>query len=99
MRKALILLVILNIGTIAYALRVSRPPVLTMPISQEQLNQLNTYLSDLWNVQNGRIDLDIVTTSKSAAKNGEVWIKKTGSTYYLEFKAGDAVRTSGAFTP
>ena len=99
MKKFVIALLILNIATIGYALRASRPPVLTMPLTQDQLTQLNVYLNDLWNMQNGRFELDIVTTSKSGAKNGEIWIKKTGATYYLEFKAGDAVRTSPAFTP
>ncbi len=99
MRKLLTILIILNIATMAYALRASRPLTLTMPLTQDQLTQLNAYLNDIWNMQNGRFELDIVTTSKSGAKNGEVWIKKTGSTYYLEIKAGDAVRTSPAFTP
>ena len=99
MRKIVIAFVILNIATIGYALRASRPPVLTMPLTQDQLTQLNVYLNDLWYMQTGRIELDIVTTSKSGARNGEVWIKNTAGTYYLEFKAGDAVRTSPAFTP
>ena len=99
MKKLLIILIILSFASLGYGLRVFRPPVLTIPLTQDQLNQLNTYLTDIWNIQNGRFELDIVTTSKSSAKNGELWIKKTGSTYYLEFKAGDAVRTSPAFTP
>lgn len=99
MKKFLIILIVLNIATMAYALRASRPFTLTMPLTQDQLTQLNNYLNDIWNMQGGRYEADIVTTSKSGAKNGEIWIKKTGATYYLEFKAGDAVRTSPAFTP
>lgn len=99
MKKILIILIILNIATVGYCLRASRPFTLTMPLTQDQLTQLNNYLNDIWNMQSGRFELDIVSTSKSGAKNGEIWIKKTGSTYYLEFKAGDAVRTSPAFTP
>lgn len=99
MRKLLIVLIVLNIATMAYALRASRPLTLTMPLTQDQLTQLNVYLNDIWNMQSGRFELDIVTTSKSGAKNGEIWIKNTGGTYYLEVKAGGAVRTSPAFTP
>src|SRR3990167_303708 len=99
MKKIVIALIILNLATFGYALRASRPPVLTMPLTQDQLTQLNVYLNDLWYMQTGRIEIDIVSSSKTNAKNGEVWIKKTGATYYLEFKAGDAVRTSPAFTP
>ena len=99
MKKIVIVLIIMNIATIGYALRASRPPVLTMPLTQDQLTQLNVYLNDLWYMQTGRIELDITTSSKTNAKNGEVWIKNTAGTYYLEFKAGDAVRTSPAFTP
>lgn len=99
MRKVIVMLVIMNIATLGYALRVARPPTLTMPLTQDQLTQMNNYMEDIWDMQNGRFELDIVTTSKNSAKNGEIWIKKTGSTYYLEFRAGDAVRTSPAFTP
>jgi len=93
MKKIIIALVILNIATIGYALRASRPPVLTMPLTQDQLTQLNVYLNDLWNMQNGRFELDVVTSTKSSAKNGEIWVFNDSGTYKLQFKAGGSVRT------
>ena len=93
MRKIVIAFVILNIATIGYALRASRPPVLTMPLTQDQLTQLNVYLNDLWYMQTGRIELDVVTSTKSNAKNGEIWIFNDAGTYKLQFKAGGSVRT------
>ena len=98
MRKILIILVVLNIATMGYALRVSRPLALTMPITQDQLNQLNVYLSDIWNIQNGRVEFDIVTTSKTGAKEGEIWIYNNAGTYSIQTKAGGVVR-SAALTP
>lgn len=93
MKKTIITLLFLGVVTSAYALRVARPISLTYPITKEQVVQLNRNLDDLWNITNGRFELDITTTSKSNARNGEIWILNDGGTYKLQFKAGDAVRT------
>jgi len=73
--------------------RMSRPPTLSHPIDQDQVNQLNASLDDIFNLTNGLINLDIVTTTKTNAANGDIWIFNDSGTFKLEFKAGDAVRT------
>jgi hypothetical protein len=87
----LIILALLLIGTSAFALRASRPLVLTFPLTVDQISQLNRYLEDIWMVQQGRFELDVVTTTKTNAKNGEIWILKSGSNYTLQVKAGGSV--------
>src|SRR3990167_3473904 len=81
------------ITTNVFAYRISKPLSLTYPITEEQISQLNRFLEEIWILANGRFELDVVTTTKSAAKNGELWIFNDGGTYKLQFKAGDAVRT------
>ena len=76
-----------------YALRATRPPSLKSPITQDQVSELNRYLEEMWNMQYGRYEADIVTTSKSSAKNGEIWLIQTGSTVRLQFKGADHVFT------
>jgi len=87
----------LFISTTVYALRIQRPLVLTYPITEEQVSQLNKFLEEVWLVQQGRVELDI-GASKSKAKNGEMWIYKNGSTYTLQVMAGGTVR-SATLTP
>ena len=77
----------------AHAFRISRPPTLSDPIDKEQINQLNASLEDIFNQSNGRVSLDIVTTTKSGADNGDLWILNDSGTYKLEFMANDIVRT------
>jgi len=93
MRTTLILLCVALIATSVDAFRMSRPPTLSHPIDQEQVNQLNASLDDIFNLSNGRFNLDIVTTTKTNASDGDIWILNDSGTYKLEFKAGDAVRT------
>jgi len=93
-RRNLICLVIILMATNVFALRVSRPPVLSNPIEEDQISQLNKFLEDMWLMQYGRFELDIVTTTKTDAKNGEIWILNAGGdSYKLQYKAGDAVHT------
>lgn len=87
------ILLIISLGTTAWALRINRPPSLSYPITQDEVSQLNRYLEDLFNIQNGRFELDVVTTSKSAAKNGEVWIIDSGATVSIQYKAKGNVYT------
>jgi hypothetical protein len=93
MKKVIIFLVLLNLATVGYALRITRPPTMTLPITPDQVSQLNRYMEQVWNIQNGRISLDIVTSAKSGATEGEMWILKNGAVYSLQYKAGDQVRT------
>jgi len=89
---ALLIVMAILIGS-SSAFRMSRPPTLSHPITQGQVNQLNTSLDDLFNLTNGLISLDVVTTSKTNSTNGDIWILNDSGTFKLEFKAGDAVRT------
>ena len=92
-RKAFIIITVLLIATNVYALRTLRPLILSSPMTEEQISQLNEFLESVFLMQQGRYELDIVTTTKTNAKNGEMWILNDSGTYKLEFKAGDDVRT------
>ena len=85
--------IIFLLATNVYALRINKPPVLTEPITGDQITQLNRYLEDLWNISNGRFELDTVSTSKGNAKNGEIWILKTGLVGRIQYKTEGIVYT------
>jgi len=88
-----ILLILLFCVTQVNALRISRPTEFQLPWTDEQVNDLNDTLEEVQNMQAGRFELDIVTTTKTNAKNGEIWIFNDSGTYKLEFKANDVVNT------
>ena len=94
MKKLLITLIFLMLITsVAQALRVSRPLVLNHPLTVEQVSQLNRFLEDIWNVQKGLFEFDIVTTTKTNAKNGEIWMLQTGTTVRIQYKANGTIFT------
>ena len=93
MRSLFLTVVFLLCASTVWALRISRPIILSFPPTQDEVKQLNRNLEDLWNIQNGRFELDIVTTTKSNVRIGEIWILNNAGTYSLQFKAGDSVRT------
>jgi len=64
-----------------------------LPWTSEQMKQHNEAHEDLWNLSNGEYNFDIVTTSKTNADNGDVWILQTGSVARIQFKAIDRVFT------
>lgn len=84
-------LLVLLTATNVLALRINKPLTLNYPITQEQISQLNKFLEELWLIQNGRVELD-VTTSKTSAKEGEVWINS--STNKIEWKSNGSVRSA-----
>ncbi len=77
----------------AYALRVNRPPTLSYPIKQDEAANLNKFLEDSYNIQNGRFELDAPETTKTNAKNGEFWILDTGVTANMQFRSGGTIYT------
>ena len=79
-------LILLVITVNVYALRVSKPLTLTYPITAEQVSQLNKYLEEIWLIQNGRQELDVVSSSKTSPKNGEIWLNS--GTNKIEFRIG-----------
>ena len=85
---AWVVLIILVITVNVYALRISKPLTLTYPLTAEQISQLNKYSEEIWLIQNGRFEFD-VTTSKTNAKNGEVWINSSNNK--LEWKSNGTV--------
>ena len=82
------LLIICNASSV-FGLRASAPPNLTHPITEGQITQLNKYLDDVWDITNGRIELNIYTTAPTDAKNGEVWLNSTSN--QIQFKIGGTV--------
>ena len=71
--------------------RIARPPVFTLPWTDSQMTQLNDYHASLWNLQNGEFNLDVVTTSKTGAQNGDIWILMTGITSTIQWKSNNIV--------
>ena len=70
-----------------------RPVEFKLPWNDSQVKELNNTLTDVFNVQYGRFELDIVTTTKTNAANGEIWILNNSGTYSLQVKAGGSVRS------
>lgn len=96
LNKTTIIILIIFIfltGMNVWALRINRPPSLGWPITQDEVSNLNKYLEDSYNIQQGRFELDIVTTPKFNAKNGEMWLIWSSPTVRLQFKARNTVWT------
>lgn len=94
MRKLLIVLVVLLLLLCVQvmAFRIPRPPKFSIPWTQDQVNQLNDSLEWIWNLQNGEFNFDIVTTTKSNAGNGDMWIL-TGATAQIQIKVNGNIYT------
>lgn len=80
-------------ATNVWALRINRPPSLSYPITQDEVSNLNRFLEDSYNIQQGRYEMDVVTSPKSSAKNGEVWIVWSSPTARIQFKAQNMIWT------
>jgi len=91
--KILLAVLFILATTSVFAFRIPSPPLLTHPLNQNQINQLNDTLRNIWNLQNGEFNLDIVTTTKSNANNGDFWLIQTGAVVRMQFKALDRVFT------
>lgn len=83
-----LLLGVLVFQTVAF--RIARPPKISLPLTSSQVNKLNDYLENLWQLQQGEFNLDIVSTTKSNAGNGDFWIY-TGTTAAIEYKANGTI--------
>ena len=59
---------------------------MTYPLTEGQISQLNKYLEEIWLIQNGRQELDVVSSAKSTPKNGEIWLNS--STNQIQFRIG-----------
>ena len=75
-------------------MRINKPPRLSNPPTEEEIIVLNKFLEDMWNITNGRYQLDVVTTPKTDAESGEFWIIQTGTIGRLQWKTGNLIFTS-----
>ena len=93
MRKFLFIFLCVMVCPVSYGFRIIRPTPMSMPLTEDQVNELNEFLEDLWNLQNGEYNFDIVTTTKLKAQGGDIWLIQTGSTVYIQYKANGRVYT------
>ena len=89
-RYWIFILLFLVLSFNAYALRMSRPAKFELPWTEEQITDLNLVHEQLFLMQQGRYEMDEVTSTKSNANNGEMWIF-TNTTVQVEFKSGGSV--------
>ena len=94
MRKWLTFGVILGLGiSTAFGFRTYKPPMLTDLADPIQIVQLNNSLENLWDITNGRYNINIVTTNPDGNTQGDVGdilLYNNSGTYYL------AINTTGA---
>ena len=79
----------LMLGTVitAYPFRTGAPPTFTDFENFSQVMQLNRYLSDIWEITNGKYTMNIKTTNPDGSDSGNVGdmvLFNNGGTYYLE---------------
>ena len=92
MRWAAFILILLTATTVL-AFRIPRPLLLSHPLDQQQINQLNDTLENIWNLQNGEFNLDVVDTPKTNADVGDIWLVQTGAVVRLQYKGTGHVFT------
>lgn len=90
-KKLWLVILIISISLNVYAFRIARPPTLSLPLTEDQVNKLNRYLEDVWHLQQGEFNFDVVTTAKNGANNGDIWILMTGAVGSIQFKANDTI--------
>lgn len=88
MRKLILGLVLgfLLSSSLAYAYRIAKPIPIT-EITPSTLYELNSTIEELWNITNGRLSLDIVTTNPDGNTKGDVGnvlLYNNSGTYFLE---------------
>ena len=93
MKKLSIVIILILLCSNVFAWRMGRPITLTYPLDERQVRRLNDILQDLWNASNGRLNLDVVTTTKTNADNGNVWLMQTGAVVRIQYRANNTVYT------
>jgi hypothetical protein len=96
MRWIYVSLIILLLAVPAQARRISRPDSFKLPWTEEQVTDISNTLEDIFNMQKGRYEHDIVSTTKSNPNDGEMWITTgivgavalTGQIAEVDFRAG-----------
>jgi len=84
---------LLLIADNSIGLRISRPITLKHPLDERQVRELNNVIEEIFNMQEGRFEFDVAEAVKTNARNGEVWILKTGNVSRIQFKANDQIFT------
>lgn len=82
------------------AVRIARPIRLTQPLDESQLSRLNDTLQDIWDITNGRYELNVVTTAPTSttAKTGEAKVSVVAGVVKLHIFA-NSVWNSATLTP
>ena len=93
MKKLYFIAFLLLITCTADAFRIPRPNRYSLPLTQDQINQINDDLDNIWQLSNGEFNLDEETTAKTQAENGDFWILATPITSKIQFKSEDTVFT------
>lgn len=93
MRILVAIILIVLFSSLAYALRISKPYTFSLPWTEEQMSRLNAALTDLWNITNGKYNLDIVTTPKTDARNGDMWLIYTSPVTRIQYKSAGLIYT------
>jgi hypothetical protein len=91
MKKLLIIIILISICASAFAYRMQRPRHFTFPMTEADVADLNSILEELFLMQQGRYELDSVTSEKSNANDGEVWLNDT--TNQIQYMADGSVYT------
>ena len=81
----------------AEARRISRPDTFKLPWTEEQVTNISTTLEDIFAMQKGRYEMDIVSTTKTKPNDGEIWITTgivaavslTGQIAEINYRAND----------
>lgn len=92
MKWVFFIIILLTVTTVG-AFRIPRPLLLSHPLDQAQINTLNDALENLWNLQNGEFNLDTVSTAKTQADVGDIWLIQTGAVVRLQYNGGGHVFT------
>ena len=72
--KRLFLGIVIGIAIAApplWALRIERPPEFVPEWSTNRITQLNNFLLGLWNLSNGRYQLDVTTSDPDGSRRGQ----------------------------
>lgn len=80
-----ILIILLFLSITSYGFRIGKPPRFTKLDDPVQITQLNNVLEDLWNITNGRYNINIVTTNPNGSFKGDVGnmlLLSTGGNFY-----------------
>jgi len=88
--KLLIILLVL----VLCGARMEKPFTFTDLSDEKQIQKLNRILIDLQNIINGRLELDLVTTSKADPNDGEFWLIQTGPNVRIQYRGNNHTFTT-----